>query len=225
MRHLLLALTVVFAMTLQACGQRFTVATTNGQQLQCIVDDDGWNVSVKSKGKTAGDLIIPASVTHKGKTYSVTDIEENGFRNCVGLTSVELPETLQDIEGNAFAGCTSLIAIQIKGLNEIGERAFSRCNQLQQITLPEGTTEIGEYAFEGCSQLSTLTLPSTLQEIEANAFVGCTALQRITIAAPQPPQIEGNVFGSLKNTTQIVTPQQSVQMYKSRWTPYSNLIQ
>lgn len=40
----------------------------------------------------SGDIIIPATVTRNGVTYSVTGIGDRAFYNCRGLGSVSLPE-------------------------------------------------------------------------------------------------------------------------------------
>ena len=55
----------------------------------------------------------------------------------------------------------------------IGSYAFSGCNRLTSLTLPDGITEIGDHAFEGCSELTSLTLPAGITKIGSEAFSGC----------------------------------------------------
>ena len=58
----------------------------------------------------------------------------------------------------------------------IGDYAFSGCNELTSVRLPEGLTAIGEYAFSDCYGLTSLTLPEGLTAIGEYAFIGCSGL-------------------------------------------------
>ena len=61
-------------------------------------NSDGTSVSVTYKGsyyssysnEYSGAVTIPASVTYSGETYSVTEIGEDAFSGCSGLTSVSI---------------------------------------------------------------------------------------------------------------------------------------
>ena len=59
-----------------------------------------------------GEIIIPATVEYKGKTYSVTAIGESAFCDCTGLTGVTIPSSITEIGENAFNGCTNLTQIK-----------------------------------------------------------------------------------------------------------------
>ena len=75
---------------------------------------------------------IPATVTYKGETYSVTSIGYCAFQYCTELTSVTIP-----------ASVTS-----------IGDDAFFSCHSLSSVTIPEGITAIGWNAFHDCPALT-----------------------------------------------------------------------
>lgn len=74
----------------------------------------------------SGAVVIPASVTYSGKTYSVTSIGSFAFRHCSGLTSVTIPGSV----------------------TSIGSYAFQHCSGLTSITIPNSVTSIGNYAFD-----------------------------------------------------------------------------
>ena len=62
-------------------------------------------------------------------------------------------------------------------------------------------TGIGTYAFSGCESLSSISLPETLQTIRKGAFEGCGALTVITI--PQSVTSIGTAALTCSNLTQI----------------------
>lgn len=57
-------------------------------------------------------------------------------------------------------------------VTEIDGRAFSMCNGITRVSLPEGLTSIGTLAFMGCSSLADIDLPSTVTSIAVEAFNG-----------------------------------------------------
>ena len=63
----------------------------------------------------------------------------------------------------------------------IDQFAFSDCDSLTSITLPNTITEIGMYAFDGCTHLTSISLPNSLQNIESSAFYMCYSLVSINI--------------------------------------------
>ena len=51
--------------------------------------------------------------------------------------------------------------------------AFSGCNRLTEITIPEGVTSIGPHAFNRCTSLTRVTIPSSVSSIQKDAFHQC----------------------------------------------------
>lgn len=56
----------------------------------------------------SGDIEIPDSITYNGKKYGVFVINQDAFKNCTGVTSIVIPQTVGLIYQNAFSGCTGL---------------------------------------------------------------------------------------------------------------------
>ena len=76
-------------------------------------------------------------------------IKSNAFRDCLGLTQLQLPSSLKNLSG--FYGCENLTAIAIPdGLQSVGRFAFAGCTALQSALLPDSVTTIGMGAFEDC---------------------------------------------------------------------------
>jgi len=63
----------------------------------------------------------------------------------------------------------------------IGDYAFSGCDGLTSITIPEGVTAIGNYAFDGCSGLTSITIPEGVKAIGDCAFSDCDGLTSIIV--------------------------------------------
>lgn len=101
------------------------------------------------------------------------------FSGCANLRTVILPETLTRIADYMFYGMnsanseTSSYRINIgwpeASITEIGDYAFSCCNGIVELTLPESVTTIGQGAFYQARRLATLDMPGVCR-IGADAF-------------------------------------------------------
>jgi len=121
-----------------------------------------------------GHIVIPSEVLYEGVHYKVTKIGEYAFSNCLGLTSVEIPDSVTEIGRNAFEGCTGLTSVKIPAsVTEIGFEAFSGCTALTSVVIPESVTKIGWDAFEGCTGLKNFQVDAdnpTYCDIEGVLF-------------------------------------------------------
>ncbi|MBR2970498.1 MAG: leucine-rich repeat domain-containing protein, partial [Clostridia bacterium] len=71
----------------------------------------------------------------------------------------------------AFSGCESLISINIPdSVTTIGASAFYRCDSLTSVVIPDGLTKIERDVFNYCNSLESIVLPSGLRIIEDYAF-------------------------------------------------------
>ncbi len=130
---------------------------------------------------------------------SVTSIGEYTFSGCTGLTSITIPDKVTSIGKSAFSGCTGLTSITIPDkVTSIGKSAFSGCTGLTSITIPDKVTSIGESAFSVCTGLTSITIPDKVTSIGKSAFYGCNRLESIELpfvgGAPTAAD-EKSVFG------------------------------
>ena len=101
--------------------------------------------------KYTGDVVIPETVTYQDNTYSVTSIGNSAFRNCLNLTSVNIPNSVKSINTRAFEGCTGLTSLSIgSGLTSIGNNAFDGCTGLISVIIPNSVKSIEQETFAYC---------------------------------------------------------------------------
>lgn len=108
-----------------------------------------------------GDVVIPSTIEHDGKTYTITEIGDKCF-DSADITSISLPNTIQTIRAEAFDHC-SMTSINIpEGITTIGNLAFYGCSNLTSLILPNSLTTIGDKAFLYCDGLTSLTIPKNV---------------------------------------------------------------
>ena len=148
--------------------------------------DERWTGSVynygvritRYKGPDSGEVVIPKTI----EEYEVKWIGYAAFLDCIGITSIVIPDSVTSIGRYVFSGCESLTEIVIPdSVTSIGDCAFYDCKSLAEITIPDSVTEIGDSTFSGCTSLSKVDLPKNLTGIYSGVFSGCTSLAEITI--------------------------------------------
>lgn len=78
--------------------------------------------------------------------------------------------------------------------------AFSGCDTLRTVTIPEGVTEIGDNSFAGCVNLQTVYVPASVGSIGSCAFSDCPSLKNV-IFAGDPPSYGNFLFDASLNVT------------------------
>ena len=129
------------------------------------------------------------------------------FSGCTALKTISLPDTLTEISAYDFddsayyadesnwEGDVLYLDGYLIGAREdisgeytvqagtlgVASSAFSGCDQLTGIHLPNGLKFVGYSAFLSCKNLTNVTLPDGLETIENSAFNSCTSLENITL--------------------------------------------
>lgn len=161
---------------------------------------------VSGKSKTLTSVTIPATVTIKGCTVKVTEIEKNAWKDCKKLTKVTVGSNVKTIGTNAFYNCSKLSSIKLgSNVATIGTKAFSKCTKLSSITLGKNVTTIGEQAFVGDKSLKTITIQSSkLKSVGKKALNGIHSKAVIKVPAKKLESYKKLLKGKgQKSTVQI----------------------
>ncbi len=174
--------------------------------------------SVESIGEYAFDGC--SSLTSIEIPDSVTSIGEGAFAYCSRLRSITVTAdnpAYQDIDGVLFnksgtelvcypAGKTNTAYSIPAGVTSIGGWAFSGCDNLTSIEIPDSVTSIGgDYAFASCSSLTSIAIPDSVTSIGFEAFAGCSSLTSVTIGY-SVTSIGENAFYRCSSLTSIEIP-------------------
>lgn len=147
------------------------------------------------------DLIIPDSVTTIGYSAfescynlknltignGVTTIESSAFRGVSNLENIVVDKNnaFYHSDGNCLIntktktlqqGCNTSVIPTDGSVTSIGYWAFSHCDQLTSVVIPDGVTDIGYGAFYSCDNLANISIPNSVTSIGNEAFYGCGSL-------------------------------------------------
>lgn len=106
---------------------------TDGTSYQ-VADAKKLQVSYVSPSKRkSGTVSIPSKVIIGGKTYQVTKIKKNAFKNNKKIKKIVIPSSVVSIENYAFANCKNLKTIEIRTTKlknkKISSKAFKKINK------------------------------------------------------------------------------------------------
>ena len=223
----LMAAMLSFAHDFEVDGIYYSI-TSSTAPYTVVVTYKGTSYSEYSNEYT-GSVTIPEKVTYNGKTYSVTSIGWSAFRECSGLTSITIPNSVTSIWEDAFYGTAwydnqpnglvyaGKVAYKYKGAmpentaivleegtTEIASKAFYNCSGLTSITIPNSVTRIGMEAFRDCTGLTSIEIPNSVTVIGGEAFSGCTGLASVTI--PNSVIHLGGTFSGCSGLTSVNIP-------------------
>ena len=161
----------------------------------------------KTDGEYSGDIIIPEKVKGKdGAEYVVTSLGASCFKDCSGLTFVNIPLSVTSLGESCFYGCRGLTSITIpSSVTSLGESCFHGCSRLTSITIPSSVTSLGGACFYGCSGLTSITIPSSVTSLGESCFEKCRGLTSITIPS-SVTSLGVSCFYGCRGLTSITIP-------------------
>ena len=172
----------------------FGIGLTKPQYVVARFNDDySSSVITKNGDESDGKMIgwrKPTSPFSENKEtlnsvsvkQGVTTIGATAFRNCINITEVNLPDSIEQIGTDAFSQCKALQNIYLsEDVKVIGSSAFSNCSSLTEVRLPSKLKKVNSSTFSGCSNLMQVFLGDNIQAIETCAFSSCSSLKKIQL--------------------------------------------
>lgn len=137
---------------------------------------------------------------------SLNEIRQFGFRDCMGITSLFIPNNIKKLGEGAFFKCGSVETLEMEegckftggfidliggawalktlklpsSIGRISSGAFSHA-VIEELIIPEGIVAIGQGAFEENKNLVKVTLPKSVHTISKSAFYNCKKLTDINL--------------------------------------------
>ena len=158
--------------------------TENGVYYNILQDKKSVEVTynMSSGNSYSGEVSIPQTVTHDGKTYTVTAIGDMAFSNSFSLSKLSVPSSIATV----------------------GNKAFYSCAYLDGYAFIEGLTTIGDEAFYACNTLGAINIPASVTSIGKNAFAYCQSVKAISVAAANPDYASDGVALYNKSITNLI---------------------
>ncbi len=128
-------------------------------------------------GCVLAEAKLKYALSEDGSYYSVVDCD------ALFETNVVIPSTYKDLPVKRIAQC-----------------AFSWCDMLTGITIPDSVTSIGESAFSFCCNLKNVEIGEQITTIEDSAFEGCDQLTSIVVDSQNKfyASVDGNLYSKSK---------------------------
>ena len=131
----------------------------------------------------------------------------------LNIKNITFGNNVTNIGAQAFSNCQELTAIVIPNcVMSIGNEAFSDCTKLTHITIGNGVTNIGNRAFQSCTSLTSITIPDSVTTIGAFAFSFCTNLSDILI----PDNVKSIGDGAFDGCNKIIDYENDIG-YVDKW--------
>lgn len=139
-------LIMLSCMSLFHAAAQETITVNN---IKYYIDNGEATIAVQDE-TLSGDIIIPESITHEGRSYTVVRATNGAFQN-TDITSISLPNSITSLGNNCFQYCDNLISVKLPdNITSLGDYVFMSCSKLSSIKLPDTLTSLGEFCFGHC---------------------------------------------------------------------------
>lgn len=106
----------------------------------------------------------------------------------------------------AFSDCQLITSVTLpEGVAEIGKQAFANCIGLEDVHFPSKLAKIGDDAFYHCIKLKVVDLPQTVVSVASGAFYDCDALTEVKLSSNMS-SIEDNTFSDCSKLIKVMIP-------------------
>ena len=104
------------------------------------------------------------------------------------ITKSVLPTGLYQLGAGAFQKCNSLVEVDFTATKNnliLGNAAFSSCENLESVLLPNTVKAIPESFLNSCPRITSIDLADNIESVGANAFINCVNLSKVILRNPK----------------------------------------
>lgn len=144
-------------------GQVFKDKTGKAKYKITRSNASGGTVEYVKPAAKKKSVTVPAAVAYNGRTYKVTAIAKNAFKNDKKLKKLVIGKNVAIIGAGAFQGCRSLAQVKIgAGLKKIGSKAFYKCGALKRMEIKsKNLKSVGKNAIKGIHKKAVIRVPGS----------------------------------------------------------------
>ena len=152
-------------------------------------------------------------------------IAGSAFRDCTGLASIDIPNSVVSIGEAAFWYCSNLTCINIpNSVHNISNHLFGGCSRLTSIEIPKTVFTIGQGAFGHCTTIKTIYIGDSVSDIAFNAFQGSTSINNVYCYAQIPPNSTDQAFSNYSGTLHVPATSLAAYFTAPCWRNFENII-
>lgn len=120
------------------------------------------------------------------------------FWGCSSLTAVTLWGTMDAIQQGAFKDCINLTTFEIpNGISQVGSEIFSGCSKLKKVIIPSSVSIINDRSFFDCTSLRDISLPASIKNLGSKVFVGDTLTNISILCSDKAPEAYDDAFDKI----------------------------
>ncbi len=123
------------------------------------------------------------------------------------IAKVNIEYGVTRIGNNAFSKCVNLEALTIpETVRTIGNSAFAGCASLSDIVIADGLREIGNHAFSDCAAMTAFPLPKTVTDLGQSAFAKCASLTDFDLSETRLTETRTYLFSGCTSLRTVTLP-------------------
>lgn len=141
---------------------------------------------------------------HGSENYNIIGYYSgNGSAYSAMLNGVEIGARVTDFKPYCFWQCVSMSFITIPNtINSISARVFGSCKSLKHLNIPNSVTKLYAYSIAYCSVLSNISLPNEITALESYTFNDSRMLESIII--PNVTSIPSYIFANCSSLCDVI---------------------
>ncbi len=163
------------------------------------------------------------TITGTGPMYGYDSSEKTPWHEYADVITKVYFHGISQIGAYAFSDLPNLQSAQMVtnevgtgNLTSIGMFAFSNCDALKEITLPDTVTTLGNFVFYGCDGLTSVTLGSGISKIGTAAFYDCVNLEKV-YCFTKAPSVGANAFKNCSESLVVRYPADESGWTTPKW--------